>query len=838
MISVPERQAIILTLSELRGMKPAMFTRHMLSKDGKHVILPLTLQTCAVLAAHGHMPQGPIRHEYNFPIKAGLTPMAHQITTSDFFTQNQRSFCFNEIGCVDAETEFLTPLGWKRIDEYVEGDLVAQFDKDTEEMEFVEPEGYIKLPCDEFYHIKTKYGLDQMLSGEHRVIYKGSTNKWAVRPMREVAERHWANAGGFSGRLPVTYNFKPAGGLPYTDAELRLMTAYIADGHFPNKTSRCTVRLKKKRKIERLHLLLRKAGIDYKHRVCAAVKGFEVFAFNTPLRIKEFDARFWQANNQQLNIIAEEAPLWDGCIRKAGAVEFCSTSKLSADFIQHCFIVSGRVSSMSRTLPDKQRNKVLYSVHARNNANPLYIMGSSAGQPNRKDNITKVQTPGAWKYCFAVPSTCLVLRRNNRVFITGNTCKTLSALWAADYLKWKGRMGKVLIVSPLSTLLRVWGDEIFCNFPGKTFAILHGSRARRLKLLAEDHDYYIINPDGLKVLADELKSRRDITHVIVDEGAIFRNSKTDLYDEITSVAGVKSGRTVWWMTGSPMPNAPTDIWAQARVINPNLVPRYFSRFRDKVMFKVTQFQWAPRKGWQNTVYSMLKPSVRFKRDECLDLPPCIVEDRQVEMTSEQSKAYKTMVNDLVVEMKNGKITAANEGVLLGKLLQIAGGAVYDQEGNTHELDYSIKLHELVESIEFAGNKAIVFSDYKHLGRRIAKDLAKKFSVAQINGDVGVAKRNKIFHDFQAGDLQVIVAHPQCMSHGLTLTASHTIIWTTPTQSHEYYEQANGRITRPGQTVKQTILHLYTSEAERKTYKRLQGKANMQGLLMDLLTTTA
>lgn len=515
MISVPAKSAIILKLRELAGMRPDMFDRHMMAPDGEHVVLPLTLHTCAVLAAHGHRPEGPIRHEYNFPIKPGLTPFAHQVATADFLTQNPRAFVFNEIG----------------------------------------------------------------------------------------------------------------------------------------------------------------------------------------------------------------------------------------------------------------------------------------------------------------------------------TCKTLSALWAAEYLRWKGRVGRILIVSPLSTLLRVWGDEIFCNFPGKTFAILHGSRDRRLKLLAEAHDYYILNPDGLKVIADELKVRPDITHVIVDEGAIFRNSKTDLYSEIYNVAGINSGRSVWWMTGSPMPNAPTDIWAQARVINPDLVPKYFSRFRDQVMTKITQFKWVPRKGWQDTVYSMLKPSVRYKRDECIDLPPCMMEDMQVEMTAEQSKAYKGMVNDLVVEMGEGKITAANEGVKLGKLIQIAGGSVYDTDGATHDLDYSIKLKALVELIEAAGNKAIIFADYKHLGTRLARDLGKKFSVAQVNGDVTPNKRNKIFHDFQTGSLQLLIAHPQCMSHGLTLTASHTVIWTTPSQSHEHYEQANGRITRPGQKVKQTILHLYTSDAERKVYKRLQQKGTMQGLLLDLLTTS-
>ena len=435
-------------------------------------------------------------------------------------------------------------------------------------------------------------------------------------------------------------------------------------------------------------------------------------------------------------------------------------------------------------------------------------------------------------------ATADFLTQNPRAFVFNEigTAKTMSALWAADYLMNVKSINKMLIVSPLSTLLRVWGDEIFCNFPHRSFAILHGSRQKRLKLLAESHDFYIINPDGLKVIGKDIAARRDINAVIVDEGAVFRNSKTDVYKHLDIVAGVNSGRSLWWMTGSPMPQAPTDVWAQARMINPSLVPRYFSRFRDEVMVKVTQFKWVARKGWEAKVYNMLKPSVRYKRDECIDLPPCTIENRQVDMSAQQKKAYTSMMNDLVIEMNDGKITAANEGVKIGKLLQIAGGSVYNGDGETVELDCKPKVRALIEEIESAGSKVIIFAAFKHIGSRLAKELSAKFRTAEINGDVPVRKRNNIFHDFQSGDLQVLVAHPQCMAHGLTLTAAHTVIWATPSPSYEHYEQANGRITRPGQTVKQTVVHLYTSEVEHRVYQRLAEKGSMQGLLLELLTS--
>jgi len=430
------------------------------------------------------------------------------------------------------------------------------------------------------------------------------------------------------------------------------------------------------------------------------------------------------------------------------------------------------------------------------------------------------------------------LCRHRRAFVFNSigTGKSLSALWAADYLRRQGKVRKTLIVATLSTLWRVWADEIYKNFPGITFAVLHGSRQKRLSMLSKDKDFYIINHDGMKVLQADLDARDDIDLVILDEGAQFRNAKTDKYKSLDVVAGVKSNRRLWWLTGSPMPNAPTDIWAQARMINPDLVPRYFSRFRDQVMTQRNQFLWVPKPNWEQQIYAMLKPSIRYTRDQCLDLPPCITEVREVEMSKDQEKAYKSMCAEFIAEMKGGTVIAVNEGVRRNKLIQIATGYVYDQNGVTHDLNCSAKYKALIEAVEESGNKAIIFTPYRHSAESIAKQLKSKYTVGMVHGGVSTPIRSKIFSDFQDGDLQLIVAHPGCMAHGLTLTASSTIIWWGPVDSYEIYEQAIGRITRPGQKLKQTIVHLVCSDIEKKVYKRLGKKESMQGLLLELLNT--
>jgi SNF2 family DNA or RNA helicase len=204
------------------------------------------------------------------------------------------------------------------------------------------------------------------------------------------------------------------------------------------------------------------------------------------------------------------------------------------------------------------------------------------------------------------------------------------------------------------------------------------------------------------------------------------------------------------------------------------------------------------------------------------------------MSKEQAKAYKDMLDSCRAELKKGPITAVNEAAKRIKMMQLAAGAVYDGDEFVHSIDCTRKLCALKESVEEAGNKAIVFVSFRH-----SIDLLKKFleglglTVGIVHGGVGTTKRREVFKNFQHGDLQIILAHPGTMSHGLTLTAAHTIIWWAPVDSYETYEQACGRIVRPGQISKQTIIHLICSDIEAKIYKRLQSKAGMQGLLLSL-----
>lgn len=436
------------------------------------------------------------------------------------------------------------------------------------------------------------------------------------------------------------------------------------------------------------------------------------------------------------------------------------------------------------------------------------------------------------------------------------TGKTNSALWAYDYLRRTKQVTKMLVVCPLSTMERTWADSVFNTFSHLDCAVLHGTRERRLKLLKQDVHVYIINIDGLPAIADELKSRPDIDLIVVDELALARNSGTERWKILNTICNKQSVRRVWGMTGSPTPNAPTDAWAQCRLVTPDnpLVPKYFSAFRDKVMRQISQFKWIPRPEANDVVYQMMQPAIRFSLDDCTDLPEQTFITREVEMTTEQQKAYKDMLSKLATEYQGGQILAVNEAIKANKLIQIACGVAYGTGGDEVVLPAKPRLDVLKEVIEESEGKVIVFVPLTGALEAVAQEVSKMFAtqaelvaaklegglalapeVAIIHGGTSKGERDRIFSEFQkTPNPRVLVANAATMSHGLTLTAATTIVWYAPVHSNEVYEQACARVRRPGQTRTTVIVHIAGSDVERRVYKRLQDKQSMQGLLLDMM----
>jgi hypothetical protein len=266
---------------------------------------------------------------------------------------------------------------------------------------------------------------------------------------------------------------------------------------------------------------------------------------------------------------------------------------------------------------------------------------------------------------------------HSRCFILNSmgTGKTVSALWAYDYLRKSQQVKKLLIVCPLSTMERTWADEVFKTFPHLEARVLYGTAERRKKLLADlSADIYIINTDGIRIIEPLLAKRKDIDCVVIDEVAMFRNQSTTRFkimNEIINKQGVF--RRVWALTGMPTPNSPTDAYAQCRLVTPTnpAVPKYFGQARDVLMDAKGPFKFVPKATANDTVMQWMQPSIRFSLDEVTELPEQVIIHRQSVMSATQQRAYTAMLGKLRAEVAGGQILAVNEAVKASKLVQIA-----------------------------------------------------------------------------------------------------------------------------------------------------------------------
>jgi SNF2 family DNA or RNA helicase len=447
--------------------------------------------------------------------------------------------------------------------------------------------------------------------------------------------------------------------------------------------------------------------------------------------------------------------------------------------------------------------------------------------------------PGRFKPFAAQIETANFLSMHDRAFCLNSMGlgKTVTSLWAYDFMRDCKMIKKALIVCPLSTMERTWADEIFKTFPHLDATVVYGTRERRKKLLAQNSDLYIINTDGIKTIEEDLAGRDDINLIIVDEIAMFRNAGTERWKTLNNICNKQTHRRVWGLTGAPTPHEPTDAWAQCRIVVPASpdVPKYFGKFRDMVMKQLTQFKWVPRADAVDTVKHMMQPSVRFALDDCIDLPEQTFTTRDVEMTKEQKDAYKNMLDKLIMEYQGGEVLAVNEAVKANKLVQIACGVAYGKDGEYIHIPNKPRIDVLKELIEESEGKVLVFVPLTGVLENLIDELKNDWDVAAVHGATSKHERDQIFGDFQKTDrIRVIVANPSTMSHGLTLTAATTIIWYAPIHSNDVYEQACARVRRPGQTRTTVIAHIAGSDIERRIYKRLQAKQKLQGSLLEIM----
>ena len=445
-----------------------------------------------------------------------------------------------------------------------------------------------------------------------------------------------------------------------------------------------------------------------------------------------------------------------------------------------------------------------------------------------------------------VTSDFLTVHPRALVLSTMGTGKTKNALWAAEYLMKLGLVHRVMVICPRSCMHTVWAREIFQTVMHRTCAVLVGDREKRRAMVGTKTDYLIINHDGFGIVADLVRSDPTIDLYIVDEASAYINPATQRYKFLKSaVCPVKQAwPRLWLLTGTPVPNSPADAWALAKLVKPENVPQYFMEFKRRTMTQINTFKWYPKPEGTQLAFAAMQPAIRFTKDECLDLPPVTYSDREVPLSPIQVAAMKSMAATFVHTTKAGEIIeAANAAIRLSKLLQIACGCVYDEDGEPVSMDATDRFAVLQEIIEQAERKVLVFVPYINTLDQVVASVSKYTSVVSVSGRTTDKARKEIFRAFEE-DLEprVLVAHPKVAAHGLTLVAANLTVWFAPIFSSELYLQANERMNRPGQQHNMSIIHLGGSAVEWGAYDVVRSKVGRQEKILDLyrqvLTKTA
>jgi SNF2 family DNA or RNA helicase len=417
-------------------------------------------------------------------------------------------------------------------------------------------------------------------------------------------------------------------------------------------------------------------------------------------------------------------------------------------------------------------------------------------------------------------------------FNEAGTGKTSSVIWATDYLMSLGEVKRALVICPLSIMYSAWQTDILNTAMHRSVAVAHGEPKKRAKIIQGGYEFVIINYDGVKIVADEIRNG-GFDLVIIDEANAYKSPSTTRWKTLAKI--LKPETRLWMMTGTPASQSPVDAYGLAKLVCPQNVPKFAMAWRDKVMQQVTRFKWVPKTNARHEVFKVLQPAIRFAKDECLDLPDVMYQTRDIPLTPQVQKYYKQLKDQMMIEAAGTQISAVNAAAGLNKLLQISGGAVYTDTREVLEFDVQPRLNALMEVIEETENKVIIFVPFRHTIVLLSRYLTDHHISNQvIQGDVSATQRASIINQFQSMDEpRVLVIQPQSASHGVTLTRADTVVFWSPVMSVETYLQCIARMDRVGQVNKMTVVHLQGSEVEKKMYKMLQGKVDLHTKLVDL-----
>lgn len=415
------------------------------------------------------------------------------------------------------------------------------------------------------------------------------------------------------------------------------------------------------------------------------------------------------------------------------------------------------------------------------------------------------------------------------------TGKTISCIDAII----KGPKIKTLILAPKSILKASWAADFDRFAPHISYSVATANN--RLQAFTADAEVVITNHDAVNWLLDNLKIMAQFKggRLIVDESTAFKNYRSGRSQALDALLPYFEYRIP--MSGTPTPMGIKDIWHQVFIADrgQRLGTSYW-RFLNTTHTLVPRGAFSEHvevPGMREAVLDLISDiTLRFSRDDCMDLPPNQQTFLTFDLPKQQLELYKQMKKRAVAETNTGVISAVNAASLITKLLQIASGAAYDQMRQTHVVNKA--RNELVADLVEERDHSVIAFNWTHQRDGLIEEFKKrKITFALIDGTVSDKNRTKAVEEFQAKQLQAILLHPQAAGHGLTLTAGATTIWVSPlpTVNAEHFIQLNARIDRGGQTRKtQTIMVCANDTVEKAKYDALLKKVENVKDVLELM----
>lgn len=428
-------------------------------------------------------------------------------------------------------------------------------------------------------------------------------------------------------------------------------------------------------------------------------------------------------------------------------------------------------------------------------------------------------------------SEYIVSHSTAAVFLECGLGKTVITLTAINELMFNEfEVRKVLVISPLRVGLSVWKQE--CNkwehLKNIKCSIAIGDESRRIEALMTQADIYIINRENVDWLITNSGHPFDFDMVVIDELSSFKSASAKRFKSLLKVR--PKVKRIVGLTGTPSSNGLMDLWAEFRLLDMGeRLGRFITHYRNNYFEPNKRngqmvFSYKPRVGAEDAIYRLISDiTISMKSADYLIMPECIMNEAVVQLSEKERKQYDSLKKDMILSLDDSEIDAVNAAALSGKLLQMANGAVYDEDSNVIHI-HNQKLEALEDLIEGANGKPILIAYwYNHDLTRIKE----KFKVREI-------KSSKDIVDWNDGTIPIGVIHPASAGHGLNLqSGGSTLIWFGLTWSLELYQQTNARLYRQGQNETVVIHHIITKDTiDEDVMRSLKAKEKTQSNLID------